>query len=84
MRKSFEQIEREGRENVALLRAAPHAPMASRAEVLEIACGGCGAEPGEECATAFPRVAFFAGMLFGPEFGGMHLRRYLDRTGDPR
>jgi hypothetical protein len=78
-----ERQERQGRQIAAYLRAAPHEPMATRAEVLEVPCPVCGAEAGAECGTAFPRSAWAAGMLFRG-FSGVHLRRYLDRTGDPR
>lgn len=64
------------------LRAGPHEPKATRAEVLEIACSLCAAEPGELCDVSFPRVSFI-GIIFRG-FDGIHLRRYLDRTHDPR
>jgi hypothetical protein len=57
-------------------------PMATRAEVLEIPCEGCGAGAGAECDTAFPRPSFL-GRAF-PGLRGIHARRYLDRTDDPR
>jgi len=57
-------------------------PMATRAEILEIPCGFCGAAPGADCDTAFPRPSFL-GRAF-PGLRGIHTRRYLDRTNDPR
>lgn len=69
-----------------LLRNGPLEPMASRAEVLDLACPspGCGAAPSEECRTEFPHPAFTAGAVLGVEWRDVHLRRYLDKTGDPR
>jgi hypothetical protein len=76
--------DREGRAMAAMLRSAPHQPLATRAEVLAAPCPFCEAAPGEECRTAFPRPAFFAGLLFGSEFSGVHLGRYQAKTRDPR
>jgi hypothetical protein len=88
--RTFEEREAHAREIassfVTLLRTGPLEPMATQAEVLEIACSsaGCGAGPGEECRTAFPHPAFTAGVALGAGWAGVHLRRYLDKTGDPR
>ena len=60
----------------------PMEPLATRAEVLEIPCEDCDAEAGAECQTAFPRPSFLGRAL--PGLRGIHTRRYLDRTGDPR
>lgn len=77
-------IDRQRRGASAMLRSAPHEPAATRAEVLGVACSVCSAEPGAECDAAFPHPAFAAGMVFGAGMRGVHLRRYLDKTGDPR
>lgn len=88
--RTFEEREARGRENARmlrhLLRTGPLEPMASRAEVLELACSspGCGAAAGEECHAEFPHAAWAAPVAFGAEWRGVHLRRYLDKTGDPR
>lgn len=82
---SFEERDRRARGIYTFLRSGPHEPMATPAEVLEVPCAGCGAPPGEQCRTAFPHTAWAAGMtLRGFAGSGIHLRRYLDRTGDPR
>lgn len=60
----------------------PMEPMATRAEVLEIPCGFCGAAAGTECDTAFPRPSFL-GRAF-PALRGIHAPRYLNRANDPR
>jgi hypothetical protein len=72
------------RDLAAFMTAAPYAPLATRAEVLEIPCSHCGAPAAQECATAFPRPAFVAGMVFGSALRGVHIRRYQDKTHDPR
>jgi hypothetical protein len=67
----------------AFLRAGPHEPLVTREQVLEIPCSHCGAQPGEECDTTFPRPALVA----GPALRGMrdiHMRRYQDVAHDPR
>ena len=79
-----ERQEREGRAMAAMLRSAPHKPLATRAEVLQVPCSHCGAEAGTECRTAVPRPALMAGLLFGSEFSGVHLGRYQAKTRDPR
>lgn len=61
-------------------RTAPWKPLASREDVLCAPCS-CGALPGQECDLgAFPS---FLGMLM-PEMSGVHTRRYLNWTEDPR
>jgi hypothetical protein len=62
----------------------PMEPMATRAEVLEIPCATCGAAAGAECSAGpVPLHPSFLGRAF-PGLRGIHTRRYLDRTGDPR
>lgn len=60
----------------------PMEPMATRAEVLEGPCTTCGAAAGAECSIASLSPSFL-GRAF-PGLRGIHTRRYLDRTGDPR
>ena len=69
----------------AFVRGGPYEPLATRDEVLEIACRspGCRADAGQPCSTAFPHGAYMTGMVFR-DLSGIHLRRYLDRTHDPR
>lgn len=78
----YEQAQERGRQVAAFWRAGPHEPMATRAQVLEVPCSACGAEPGAECDTSFPRPSWL-GMAM-PGLRGIHTRRYLDKTGDPR
>jgi hypothetical protein len=63
------------------LRTAPHEPRATLAEVLEVPCPVCGAEAGTPCS---PKYRFASGMVFGEAMRDVHLRRYLDKTHDPR
>ena len=63
-----------------LLHNGPLDPQATPEEVLTVACRVCGAEPGAPCDTRWPRPSF-ASFVRLP---GIHLRRYLDKTGDPR
>ena len=81
-RLSWEDRNRQSRDLLRFLRSGPYEPMASRDEVLKIPCGSCGAEAGASCDTAFPRPTMIWGIFRG--FGDIHLRRYLDRTHDPR
>ena len=77
----FERRERRDREMDEFLRSKPE-PMATAAEVLEVACRACGAEAGAACD--FGRLKF---SLLGLAFPGLHMfhsRRYADRSGDPR
>jgi hypothetical protein len=60
----------------------PMEPMATRAQVMAIPCAFCRAEAGAECSHAGLRVSYL-GRAF-PELRGLHTRRYLDRTHDPR
>ena len=60
----------------------PMEPMATRAGVLEVPCAVCRAAAGAEC-VAVPLVVSFLGRAF-PALRGIHTRRYLDRTHDPR
>ena len=69
------------RQLVAFLRAGPHEPQATLAEVLKVPCTFCGAEAGEPCSA---RGRFASRMIFGPALSDVHLRRYLDKTHDPR
>lgn len=62
--------------------ATPIEPMATRAQVLEVPCATCGAETAHECEAGSLRPSFL-GRAF-PGLRGIHARRYLDRTGDPR
>lgn len=78
----FDRKQREGEGLKRFLHAGPHEPMAMRDEVLEIACRGCLAAPGAFCDTTFPRISL-TGLAFR-DLSGVHLRRYLDRTHDPR
>jgi hypothetical protein len=64
------------------LRAGPYEPLATRDEVLEVPCSACAADAGSPCDTSFPRPSLAGLALRG--FSGVHLRRYMDRTHDPR
>jgi hypothetical protein len=77
-----ERRDREGRQLQAFLRRGPHEPLATPAEVLEVACPSCSAEPGQPCNTTFPRVSILGLALRG--FSGIHTARYLSKTHDPR
>ena len=79
-----ERGRRHGAEIAAMWRSGPHEPLATREQVLEIGCTACGAAPGAECDTKWPHPAFAAGMTFGTAMRDVHMRRYLDKTGDPR
>lgn len=84
---SYEELE-ERRKRFAMFFARgprePMEPMATRAEVLEVPCGACGADAGAECnAGPLPLCPSFLGRAF-PALRGIHTRRYLDSTSDPR
>jgi hypothetical protein len=66
----------------AFLRAGPHEPIVTRAQVLEIPCRLCGVDAGAECVTSGMRPTFGGIALRG--MAGVHLRRYQDVAHDPR
>jgi hypothetical protein len=66
----------------AFVRNGPYEPLATPDEVLEIACRYCSAGPGQPCDTTWPRPSLLWTVFRG--FGSVHLRRYQDRTRDPR
>lgn len=81
----WERAQRHGRAMRSLMRSGPHEPLATREQVIEgTSCTVCRAAPGAECDGAHPHPAFAAGLVFGASMRGVHLRRYLDKTGDPR
>lgn len=81
-RERFDRKQREGEGLKRFLHAGPYEPLATRDEVLEVTCSVCQAGPGVPCDTAFPHPSL-AGLVFRG-FSGIHLRRYLDKTHDPR
>ena len=67
---------------LSFLRAGPHEPLAAPGQVTAGPCALCGAGPGRPCDTSGMRPALAGLVLRG--FAGIHLRRYLDLTRDPR
>lgn len=81
-RLSREDSDRQSGGLLSFLSGGPYEPLVTREQVLERACGNCGAQAGAECDTRYPRPAFAGLVLRG--MAGVHLRRYQDTAHDPR
>jgi len=81
-RASWEDSSRRSRGLLSFLRAGPYEPLATPEQVVGAPCAFCGAGPGRPCDTSGMRPALAGLLLRG--FSGIHTRRYLDLTHDPR
>jgi hypothetical protein len=57
-------------------------PRATREEVRAVGCPTCGVSAGEECDAAVNKF-FFLGVVFSG-LGRIHVKRYLQASGDTR